>query len=220
MRRTADEGRAVSFVPSTPDLTGWTIPFPALTLHALTPASPDQGAAHVYCQIDESDAPASARSALHSAGVQPDPTAVANGHDASNGTGEDGADGDGNGVEDEDDYQGAEEDEDAPMREIRIYVPDSQREWSCMLSLSLPGLIMTVRPLFSALSHCSGLHASLLPSGEPSSFFGFSDNPDGPEDEWEDADDAMEDAEEDTEGGRVRSDFHSGGGPGARFRPY
>lgn len=75
-------------------------------------------------------------------------------------------------------------------------------------------------PLFEALSDCSALHASLLPSGEPSSFPFFPPNEDGTfddedddeEDEWQDGD--MEN------GGRVRSDFHSGGGPGARFRPY
>ena len=75
-----------------------------------------------------------------------------------------------------------------------------------------------VQPLFSALSQCSALHASRLPSGEESSFFGFGDSPDGPDD-----DEAFDDADEDGEGGeggRVRSDFHSGGGPESRFRPY
>lgn len=73
--------------------------------------------------------------------------------------------------------------------------------------------------LFDALSACSALHASLMPSGEPSSFFGFEDD----DDEWdEDAEDgAFDDADEEHHGGgRVRSDFHSGGGPGARFQPY
>lgn len=88
-----------------------------------------------------------------------------------------------------------------------------------------------VQPLFSALSSCSALHASLLPSGEPSSFgfFPSNDDIDDGEAEWSDADeedDGAQDGEGEGEGGeeggagRVRSDFHSGGGPGARFRPY
>ena len=43
---------AVSFLPADND--GWTLPFPSLTLHALTPAS-DDSPAHIYCQVDESD---------------------------------------------------------------------------------------------------------------------------------------------------------------------
>jgi hypothetical protein len=76
--------------------------------------------------------------------------------------------------------------------------------------LTLP----SVESLFGALSTCSALHDSLLPTGEPSSFFGFGD--DGDDDD--DGDAAFEDADE--SGGRVRSDFYSGGGPGARFAPY
>ena len=76
----------------------------------------------------------------------------------------------------------------------------------------------SVRPLFTALSECSALHASLLPNGDESSFFGFAGDDD---DEDDDGAEAFEDADEDGgEGGRVRSDFHSGGGPHARFRPY
>jgi nucleotide-sensitive chloride channel 1A len=90
----------------------------------------------------------------------------------------------------------------------------------------------TVPTLFQALSQCSALHDSLLPNGEPSSFFGgmgdgFGTMPEGPDDDgegWEDmenGDDADANGGEEGEGGgRVRSDFHSGGGPGARFRPY
>lgn len=75
-----------------------------------------------------------------------------------------------------------------------------------------------------------------MPSGEPSSFPFFPPNEDGSfddadDDEWEDdADGDMENGNGNgngngsgtngEEGGRVRSDFHSGGGPGARFRPY
>ena len=50
---------------------------------------------------------------------------------------------------------------------------------------------------------------------------------DGPEDDWEDdEDDGPADGDgadgpnEDGQSGRVRSDFHSGGGPEARYRPY
>ena len=77
-----------------------------------------------------------------------------------------------------------------------------------------------------------------MPNGEPSSFFGFGDMADGPEydDEYDDDEAGWEeveggDADGDgnsgdeqddagANGGRVRSDFHSGGGPGARFAPY
>lgn len=71
--------------------------------------------------------------------------------------------------------------------------------------------------VFNALSSCSALHASLLPSGEPSSFFGGGEWY-GADGEFENADE--EDDEDEGSGGRVRSDFHSGGGPGARFQPY
>ena len=88
------------------------------------------------------------------------------------------------------------------------------------------------------MSRCSALHDSLMPNGEPSSFFGFGDMADGPEydDEYDDDEAGWEEVEggdadgngnggdehDDTgaNGGRVRSDFHSGGGPGARFAPY
>lgn len=76
-----------------------------------------------------------------------------------------------------------------------------------------------VEGLFSALSACSALHDSVLPNGEPSSFFGFGDDDDDEDDEEGD-DGAFDDAEDEGAGGRVRSDFHSGGGPGARYRPY
>lgn len=51
------------------------------------------------------------------------------------------------------------------------------------------------------------------------------DGPDDDEDDVEDDDEegGWEDVaqgEDGGEGGRVRSDFHSGGGPEARFRPY
>ena len=68
----------------------------------------------------------------------------------------------------------------------------------------------------------------MLPNGEPSSFFGFGDMAEGPDDEWEEdevdggnGEGGDGDGDGDgADGGRVRSDFHSGGGPAARFRPY
>ena len=80
-----------------------------------------------------------------------------------------------------------------------------------------------VSPLFEALSDCSALHDSILPNGETSSFPFF---PPGEDDEdegedWEDDEEGMNGDGDAAEGtGRVRSDFHSGGGPGNRFRPY
>lgn len=74
-----------------------------------------------------------------------------------------------------------------------------------------------MEPLFGALSRCSALHESLLPDGTPNNFFGFAGDSD---DEEEDDDDDEEEQGDGGEIGRVRSDFHSGGGPDARFRPY
>ncbi len=42
---------AMSFLPL--NNAGWTLPFPSLTLHALTPST-DDSPAHIYCQVDES----------------------------------------------------------------------------------------------------------------------------------------------------------------------
>jgi hypothetical protein len=53
--------RSVTFLPSgqTSPAHGFTLAFPALTLHALTPASADGSVpAHVYCQVDETLHPA------------------------------------------------------------------------------------------------------------------------------------------------------------------
>ncbi|ORY28994.1 regulator of volume decrease after cellular swelling-domain-containing protein [Naematelia encephala] len=154
---------AVSFLPSTSSQThqGFTLTFPALTLHALTPAT-EEGPAHLYCQVDESDAPPSI-SIIESNG---------NGH----------VDGTMNGVDGDDEY--GDGDDYTPMREIRIYLAEAK-----------------LQPLFQALSDCSALHASLLPNGEPSSFFGFGDQMDGPDDQgdWEDDDEEPED----DQGGRI-----------------
>ncbi|WOO78429.1 Obg-like ATPase 1 [Vanrija pseudolonga] len=128
---------AVSFLPANGG-TGFTLPFPALTLHALTPAS-ESTPAHLYCQIDEGQVDES-------------------------------------------------EEEYAPLSEMRVFVPSEKLEG-----------------LFSALSACSALHDSVLPNGEPSSFFGFGDDDD---DDEEDDDGAFDDAEdgEDGAGGRDGAD--------------
>lgn len=84
----------------------------------------------------------------------------------------------------------------------------------CVSTISI--LLNPVQPLFNALSQCSALHLSLLPNGQPSSFFGF----DGEDDDEDYEDDMGDEEEQGDDTGRVRSDFHSGGGPGARFRPY
>lgn len=55
-RSQSDRSSSVTFLPSTQTSPthGFTLAFPALTLHALTPASADGSVpAHVYCQIDE-----------------------------------------------------------------------------------------------------------------------------------------------------------------------
>ncbi|WVW82252.1 hypothetical protein I302_104258 [Kwoniella bestiolae CBS 10118] len=183
---------SVAFIPTDTNTPGFNLPFPSLTLHALTPQSPDLPA-HLYCQADESDAPSPAGPSQPQSGAQ------------ANGNGEEHMDGEEDEEEDDDDDEGyAEEDEFTEMREIRIFLNQSKLE-----------------SLFQALSFCSALHDSLLPNGEPSSFFGFGGGDDDEEEEGEEG--QWEDAEEGADGngaGRVRSDFHSGGGPQARFRPY
>ncbi|WVQ97358.1 hypothetical protein IAU59_004470 [Kwoniella sp. CBS 9459] len=186
---------SVTFIPNTTSnastnvqIQGFNLSYQALTLHALTPADPStQTPAHLYCQVDESDAPSPLSATAHPT------TAVGDGA----------ANGNGNGLdEDEDEGEGEEEgyegDEFTEMREVRIFLPEAKLE-----------------ALFQALSSCSALHASLLPNGEPSSFFGFGDDDDDEYDDgqWEDA------AEDDgtADGGRVRNGQN---GPSARFRPY
>ena len=89
---------AVSFVPGD-GATGWSLPYPSLTLHALTPSSGD-APAHVYCQVDESD-----NTAMKTT-------------DQINGE----ANGDGN------EHEGGGDDEFTAMREVRIYLPETKRE--------------------------------------------------------------------------------------------
>ncbi len=118
------ESRAVSFLPKDVE-PGWTLPYTALTLHALGPAVGGEGK-HVYCQVDETDAPASTSTASQI------PYAAINGNGTSNGDalpdGGEGADGDGDGGGD------AREGEDGftPMREIRIYLPEPKRTFSAL----------------------------------------------------------------------------------------
>ncbi|TYJ54961.1 hypothetical protein B9479_004373 [Cryptococcus floricola] len=151
---------SVAFIPSASATPGFNLPYVSLTLHALTPASAN-GPAHLYCQVDESDAPASDA-------IQVD--APVNGNGAVNGE-----------AEDEDEDEGVEgEEEFTEMREVRIYLPDASK----------------LESLFAALSQCSALHASLLPNGEPSNFFGFGadDSDDEGEDgQWDDADEEGQD---------------------------
>ncbi|KGB77690.2 chloride channel nucleotide-sensitive 1A [Cryptococcus deuterogattii R265] len=138
---------SVAFIPNPPSTIGFNLPYTALTLHALTPAS-SGGPAHLYCQIDDSDA----------AGVSGQLDTQVNG--------------DAMAEDEEDDDDRAEEDEYTEMREVRIYLSD----------------ISKLEPLFQALSQCSALHASLLPNGEPSSFFGFGgDESEGEDGQWDDA---------------------------------
>lgn len=75
----------MSFLP--PSGNGFTLPFPALTLHALTPAS-ESTPAHLYCQIDEG------------------------GH-----------------AEEEEEY--------APLSEMRVFVPSEKREWPWLFARGL-----------------------------------------------------------------------------------
>ncbi|KAK8865882.1 hypothetical protein IAR55_001030 [Kwoniella newhampshirensis] len=186
---------AVAFLPSGGISPGFNLPFPALTLHALTPAN-GSDPAHLYCQIDESDAVVGESSTIHANG----------GGAAHHLNGDGGEDSEMDGQQEDEDEEADEGEEEGgeeftELREVRIFLSESKLE-----------------PLFQALSSCSALHASLLPNGEPSSFFGFNaDDDDDDDGQWEDAD---EDDDGGNGQGRVRSDFHSGGGPGARFRPY
>ncbi|WWC86226.1 uncharacterized protein L201_001099 [Kwoniella dendrophila CBS 6074] len=213
---------SVAFIPSDQNIKpGFNLPFPSLTLHALTPSSNDLPA-HLYCQVDESDAPPSSSTTTSIT------TAFDAGPSNQNGLNGEHINGDHEDIkidqtddnqvdeedeedqedDDDDDVYGNGEDEFTEMREIRIFLDDSTK----------------LESLFQALSFCSALHDSVLPNGEPSSFFGFGGEQDDDDEEDEDEDDGQwEDADEDPNGngaGRVRSDFHSGGGPQARFRPY
>jgi nucleotide-sensitive chloride channel 1A len=67
----ADHARsAVAFLPV--EGQGFTLPYMALTLHALTPAA-EGSPAHIYCQVDESDAaPAGANGGAGAEGTNGD----------------------------------------------------------------------------------------------------------------------------------------------------
>nr|XP_019014979.1 uncharacterized protein I206_01067 [Kwoniella pini CBS 10737]OCF53760.1 hypothetical protein I206_01067 [Kwoniella pini CBS 10737] len=171
---------SVAFIPlNSNEKPGFNLPFPSLTLHALTPSS-NNIPSHLYCQVDESDAPSGSGSSTINNNVE-----------------------DIDEDEDEEIYTG-EEEEFTPMREIRIFLNESKLE-----------------SLFSALSFCSALHDSILPNGQTSSFFGFNQDQDEDDDDNDVEEGQWEDANEEQQGqGRVRSNFHSGGGPQSRFRPY
>ena len=189
------------FLPQ--EIPGFRLDYPSLTLHALTPASAD-APAHIYCQIDDGSGDEEVGGDAQENGHEE----VVNGLGGANGHVDESAQ-----VEEEEDF--------SPMRELRIYIDESKRDSIHPFLPALTILTFTaVQALFSALSQCSALHASLLPNGEPSSFFGFGDMGDGPEDEVDEEDDDDPEGDEDGSGGRVRSDFHSGGGPEARYRPY
>ncbi|CAD6574311.1 MAG: hypothetical protein TREMPRED_001082 [Tremellales sp. Tagirdzhanova-0007] len=173
--------QAVSFLPE--DLTmGFTFLYTTLTLHALTPASPSGVSAHLYCQLDESDAPSSDNLPTNgngngleeqAGGVRSRSAGLVNGDDGEVESTE---------VPVEVDEH---ENEFTPMRELRIYLAEAK-----------------LQPLFAALSQCSALHASVLPGAEESGFFGFGDGPDEDEDDEGAFDDAEADGEGDGDGGR------------------
>lgn len=99
---------AVAFLPTSTSgepRGGFTLPYTSLTLHALTPAS-EGSPAHIYCQVDESDA------VRLPAGSGEEPLGGMNGH-ASGGGG---------------DGYGEPEEEYAEMREVRLYVEAEKRE--------------------------------------------------------------------------------------------
>lgn len=155
---------SVAFIPNPPSTIGFNLPYTALTLHALTPAS-SGGPAHLYCQVDDSDA-----------------TGVTGQVDRQ-------VNGDAMAEDEEEGEDEAGEDEYTVMREVRIYLSDTSK----------------LEPLFQALSQCSALHDSLLPNGEPSSFFGFGgDESEGEDGQW---DDAPEDDDSTSGPGRVEASF-------------
>lgn len=116
--------RVVVFIPSSGSQ-GFELPYPSLTLHALTPASGDQEA-HLYCQIDDSDAGPTASSAT--AGTA-DIRVESNGQQNGQGNGNE-MDQDGNGNDDEDDGGEYEnEGEYDEMKELKVFVGEGKCEW-------------------------------------------------------------------------------------------
>lgn len=111
----------MSFLP--PGQRGWTLPYTSLTLHALTPATGDSPA-HLYCQVDEdpgegtSSGPTQGGAKVNGgggAGMANGETPVPDLVD-----GDEGDDTDEGGAEGEGEY--------TPMRELRIYLPETKRE--------------------------------------------------------------------------------------------
>lgn len=119
----------VAFLPSAGTSTqGFELPYQSLTLHALTPASNEQEA-HLYCQIDDSDADANAVGQPGSSGPQ---ISVGYGESNANPIGNGASenehmDGLGNEDEEEEDEEqyGAEFEE---MRELRVFVTEGKCE--------------------------------------------------------------------------------------------
>lgn len=105
---------AVAFLPTSGESRGgFTLPYTSLTLHALTPAS-EGSPAHIYCQVDESDAVRlPAGSGAENGQVEEGLVAGMNGH--GHGSGGDG-------------YGEPEDEEFAEMREVRLYVEAEKRE--------------------------------------------------------------------------------------------
>ncbi|EIW72654.1 hypothetical protein TREMEDRAFT_25761 [Tremella mesenterica DSM 1558] len=100
----------VAFIPLDISKIGFNLSYLALTLHALVPSS-DETPSHIYCQIDESDAPQ-----------------IRNGH-------VDHAQGNENGNVEGDGEEGEGGNEFTPMREIKIFV-DSDKLQTLFLALS------------------------------------------------------------------------------------
>jgi nucleotide-sensitive chloride channel 1A len=122
--------------------------------------------------------------------------------------------------------QKAEDEEDSPMREVRIYVRDPStreswdREYHHHHVRALTSLFTSekklVEKLFEAMSLCASLHPSVDTNGEEANFFGLPNDDDDDDDQGA-YDDAPDDAGEDDAAGRVRPDFQT---PDSRFRPY
>ncbi|KAL7423826.1 hypothetical protein Q5752_001410 [Cryptotrichosporon argae] len=171
---------AVAFLRRT-EGNGWALPFPALTLHAHVPASAELPA-HIYCQVDDSDAGADGAAAAAAAGEAGTAADGANGHGAVDANGTVEAEGQDEDAEAGDDDGGAYFEEDyTAMREVRVFVPADKLD-----------------PLFAALSACSALHVTAADN-----LFGFGAEDDGDDDDdgaWDDAD---EGGDGDVAGGRA-----------------
>lgn len=133
----------MAFVPHPPIGPGFNLPFPSLTLHALTPASGDEPA-HLYCQVDEGDAPAPApASASASASASAAASNGLNGNGHGDAMGVDGETDD----EDEGEDEGYGEDDYTAVREVRIYLAPSKCEFAPTLYRLVSNLSCYFHPL-------------------------------------------------------------------------